>query len=303
MKKLINLCLLAAVFAGTAIHAAETPETLLIRRSLDNDKFGYRRGDLELALSAYADNFVVYQGNNTADPRGWSVLHEDKEAFAQALATDFEKYRYEIERTVPLITVREKKAIAATLDSGLVINRQTEASQPLKVRCFWTFNKVEDEWLATALVHDLGDTTAGPHLDSADAAAIIDLLQREEEGWEQGDAGGIVDLFDAEFIGYDGVETSAPATWKILFSNAAELDKWLSKRLAHTTYKIDRKVLYTAVGKDDKEALALTREKLTTGYESGPVEHRKNRYVLWTLSQRSGSWKITNMLYNLGLPD
>jgi hypothetical protein len=69
-------------------------------------------------------------------------------------------------------------------------------------------------------------------------------------------------------------------------------------------YSINREVLYTTVGENRKEALAVTLDHLSTGYEEfGPAIHQQNRYVLWTLSRRSGSWKITNMLYNLGLSD
>ncbi len=306
MKKLIGLCMLAAVLAATAVRAAETPETVLIRQALNNDKFGLRRGIdyLDLALSAYAENFAAYVGHNTADPRGWSVLYEGKEAFARILEADLKANRYDMERAIPFILVREKKAIATTVDSGKVINRQTGASHPFKTQRLWTFIKIEEKWLATAFVQDIGDTTAGPRQPSMDAPEVQLILQREKEAWEDGNAGAILGLFDEEFIGYDGKDEHAPASWIILFSNALELEKWLGKRLKTAQYSINREVLYTTVGENRKEALAVTLDHLSTGYEEfGPAIHQQNRYVLWTLSRRSGSWKITNMLYNLGLSD
>ena len=145
MNKLIRLCILVAVFNIPALHAAETPETLLIRQSLGNDKFGHRRGDVDLALSTYAENFVAYEGHNSADPRSWSVLHEDRAGFAQALATDLKTNRYDMERAVPFVLVLEKKAIATTLDSGQVVDLQSSAARPLKVQRLWTFSKTEEK--------------------------------------------------------------------------------------------------------------------------------------------------------------
>ena len=87
MTKLLGLCMLFCALAAGAGFAAETPETLLIRQALSNDRFGHRRGDLDLALSAFAEHCVVYEGNGSADPRAWSVLHESRTSFAEALGT------------------------------------------------------------------------------------------------------------------------------------------------------------------------------------------------------------------------
>ena len=288
-----------------AAHAAETPETILIRSALESQKFGLRIANSELVLSAYAENFVVYDGNSTADPRGWHVLYEDRDAYAQTLTTDLQANRYELERIVPFIQVHEKKAMVTTIDSGLVIDRNSGASRTLKSKSFWLFAKFEeqDKWLATAMVQDLGDTTAGPRRKSDNAAEVIEILQREQEGWQNGSSGAISGLFDEEFTGYGGYGKHKPTLWKIVFGNTESLEKWLDKRLAQTSYTLDRQVLYTHMGTGGREALALTQEKVSVAHESGPVKHSKQRYVLWTLSKRSGSWKITNMLFDLGLTD
>jgi hypothetical protein len=256
---------------------------------------------VDLALSPFAEHCVVYEGNGSADPRAWSVLHGDRAAFAQELGANLEARRYDIERAVPFILVREDKAIATTLDSGRVVDRQTGTSQPYKTGRLWTFVKVEEEWLATSFVQNLGDSLLAAADSGSNAPEIEALLRREEEAWEKGSVGTIVGLMDEEFIGCDGKEVHAPASWTFLFSDAAELEKWLKRRLPNTTYQIDREVLHASVGAGGREALALTRETVTTTYTSGPAAHSRGRHVLWTLSRRTGSWKVTSMVYNLGL--
>ena len=79
------------------------------------------------------------------------------------------------------------------------------------------------------------------------------------------------------------------------------MEQWLDKRLERTSYKVDRRVVFTSVDANQREALALTSEKLTTTYEKGDAAPSIDRYVLWTLSRRTGDWKITNMCYNIGI--
>jgi ketosteroid isomerase-like protein len=303
MKLFIAPFAALGILFGTTANAAETPETILIRSALDSQKFGMRIGNAELVLSAYAEDFVAYDGNSTADPRGWYVLFEDYDTFAQNMTADLQTHRYELERTVPFIQVLEKKAMVTTVDSGLVVDRQSGASKKLKSQSFWIFTKFEEEdkWLATALVQNLGDTTAGPRRSSDNHAEIIDVLQREQEGWKSGSASTIAGLFSEDFIGYGGYDTYKPATWKIIFGGTEDLEKWLDRRLAHTTYSLNRQVVYTNVGAKGREALALTKEEVSVAHNSGPAKHSRQRYVLWTMSKSSGSWKVTNMLFDLGL--
>ena len=183
-------------------RAGETPETLLIRQALANDISGYRRADTELALKAYHPHFVAYQGHANGDPRAWTVLHENRDAFESQLAKDLSAQRYEVTRTVPFIAVRTTHAIATSVDSGRVVDRQTSEPTPVVVHRFWTFLKEEDDWLATGMVADLGDTL----LPAAGAPAngeIAELLQRESQAWEAGS--GILGFFDANFTGYEAL--------------------------------------------------------------------------------------------------
>ena len=296
------ICLLFALLAlppfAAPSRAGETPETLLIRQALANDISGYRRADTELALKAYHPHFVAYEGHANGDPRAWTVLHENRDAFASQLTADLSAQRYEVTRTVPFIAVRATHAIATSVDSGHVVDRQTSKIAPVVVRRFWTFFKEEDDWLATGMVADLGDTLL-PAAGTPANGEIAELLQRESQAWEAGS--GILGFFDANFTGCEALGAFKPASYKIAFSGSEELEKWLDKRLPYVQYDLDRKVLHTAIGPAGDEALAVTHEKVAVEHAKGPAKHHKERYVFWTLSRRSGSWKITNMVFNLGL--
>jgi hypothetical protein len=291
------LCLLALAPA----LADETPETLLIRQALDNDKFGRRRGEVDLALSAYAPQVVVYAGQQSADPRAWQVLHEDLAAFKGAMEQELRATRYDIERQVPFIHVRGKKAIVTTLDSGQAVDRAGGTARPHRAECLWFFAKFEDKWLATGLVQGIGDELPAPGA-SRQVEEIAEVLRDEEEGWARGSAGGVAGRYDEDFAIMDAGGLLRPEKWVLLLGSAEEMEKWLDKRLQRTRYQLDRQLLHTYLSPGGGEALALTRERLNATYESGPASHQLERWVLWTLSRRSGSWKITNALYRLGLP-
>lgn len=281
--------------------AQETPETLLIRQALDNDKFGRRRGEVDLALSAFAPKLVVYAGGRSADPRAWQVLHEDLEGFRAAVGQELRGGRYEIERQVPYIHVRGKKAIATTLDSGQVVDRAGGAGRAYRSECLWFFEKVEDKWLVTALAQEIGNELPAP-ATGAQAGEIAEVLRDEEEGWEQGSAGGLAGLYDEGAAILDAGGLLRPEKWVLLLGAGEEIENWLARRLQRIRYQLDRQLVYTHVSPGGGEALALTRERLNGTYESGPASHQLERWVLWTLSRRSGSWKITNAVYGLGLP-
>jgi len=305
MKKTICLslfCLSVSPPVGPQAHAGETPETILIRQALSNDVSGYRRANSELTLKTYDERFVAYKGHANGDPRAWTILHENRDALAKQINADLEAHRYEITRTIPLISVRTTHAFATTIDSGQVIDRASGATTPVHIQRLWTFLKTEDQWIATAMVSDLGDALL-PVADSGTHDDISDLLQRESQAWEGGNASDILGFFDEHFTGYDGRTTFKPGTWTIAFSGIEEMGKWLEKRLPYAQYNLDRKILHSALGPSGNEALAVTHETVAIQHIVGPAKHQKERYVLWTMSRRSGSWKITNMLYDIGLID
>jgi ketosteroid isomerase-like protein len=299
MNALIALCLLCLVVLAGPGQTDETPETILIRRTLDNDVSGRRRADVELVLAQYDGRFVAYQGGQSADPRAWTILHPDLEAFARHLGQDLRTHRHEIERTIAFIHVHGHRALATSLDSGRVVQRQTGAPQAIRTGRLWTLIKVEEDWRIASVVEDLGDSLVPAAAQGEGAQEVAQVLAREKRAWEEANAGSLKELFDEDFIGGDAYDTFKPASWKILFSGTEELAKWLERRLRHATYSLDRQLIHAQVS--GPEALAITRERVSVAHDKGPATYQRERYVLWTLSRKSGSWKITAMLYDLGL--
>ena len=282
-------------------HAGETPETILIRQALSNDISGYRRANSELALKTYDDRFVAYQGHANGDPRAWTILHENRAALAQQMDADLTTKRYDVTRTVPFISVRKSHAFATSIDSGQVVDRQSGQASPVHIQRLWIFLKTDDTWRATASINNLGDSLLA--VSTASDQTISDLLQRESQAWAGGSPAEILGLFDEHFTGYNGGKNFKPATWKIIFSGTEEMQKWLDKRLPYVQYELDRKILHAALSPSGDEGLAVTHETVGVTHTKGPSKHEKDRFVFWTMSRRSGSWKITNMLYDLGLAD
>ena len=295
-------CLVALNFLGGMARAAETPETILIRQILSIEKSGHRRGNADVAIQAYADHAVVYEGHRSADPRGWTIIRENRAALARALAADFEHRRYDLNRTVLFILARNDKAIVATQDSGLVIDRQSGTSRPLDIYRLWTFTKADDDWLAASVFQNIADTTAIAPAPAASAAEIAAILEREAEAWQNKDIGAIVAAVDEDFVAYDAYHLMDRTKWRIAFSDAEEFEAWLKKRLTYANYTIDRRVIYTNLGENGLTALALTEETVSVSYEKGSAIHSMKRYVFWGLSRRSRAWKITQLLANLPIP-
>ena len=294
--------LVALNFFGSLAWAAETPETVLIRQVLSTEKSGHRRGNADLAIQAYADHVVVYEGHRSADPRGWTIIRENRSALARALAADFEHRRYDLNRTVLFVLARNDKAIVATQDSGFVIDRQSGTSRPLDVYRLWTFTKDDDDWLAASVFQNIADTTAIAPAPAASATEIAALLEREVGAWQSKDIGAIVAAVDEDFVACDAYHLMDRTKWRIAFSDAEEFEDWLKKRLAYANYTIDRRVIYTHLGENGLTALAVTQETVSVSYEKGSAIHSMKRYVFWGLSRRSGAWKITQVLANLPIP-
>ena len=294
--------LVALNFFGSLAWAAETPETILIRQVLSTERFGYRRGNADVAIQAYADHVVVYEGHRSADPRGWTIIRENRAALARALAADFEHRRYDLNRTVLFVLARNDKAIVATQDSGLVIDRQSGTSRPLDIYRLWTFTKDDDDWLAASVFQNIADTTAIASAPAASATEIAALLEREAEAWQSKDIGAIVAAIDEDFVACDAYHLMDRTKWRIAFSDAEEFEDWLKKRLAHANYTIDRRVIYTHLGENGLTALAVTQETVSVSHEKGSAIHSMERYVFWGLGRRSGTWKITQVLANLPIP-
>lgn len=304
MTRTARICplLVALLLTWGAPGSAETPETILIRVTLGNELSGHRRADAELTLSAYHPDLVVYTGNGNADPRAWTLQAEERTAFAQALKQDLAAHRYETERTLPLIGVRGTQAIVTSLDSGVVVDRANGLPRRGDVRRCWLLRKVENDWLITALVDDLGDSLLPTPSSPVPDPEVVELLSREEQGWEAGNAGAVADLYAETLTGFDGLQTARPETWKFVISGAEEWRRWLGKRLANATYTLDRQVIHTLVGPGRRQALAVTRERVATRHRLGDKVHAGERNVLWLLTRQGRGWRIFGFCYNLRLP-
>lgn len=306
MLRAVSCCVaVVSMFFATAAMAGETPETVLLRKTIDNDKFAKRRGDAQQMMESYAQEITAYDANGTIDPRGWTVVYEHRKSFAQALASDLETKHFDFERAMPFIQVlspQHEKAIATTIDSGVVIDKATGESQPLLEERLWFFDKIEEEWLVSGYVQNLGhSTTVGITRESEVVPELTELLKAEEESWEQGSTGAIAGLYVEKLAAYNSGNKVEPQSWKIIFGHREDWESWLTKRLRHAMYEIDRNVVYTTVGADGQEAIAVTRETVTTKYDKGPAIHSLDRYVLWLASRKSGSWRISQVFFDIAL--
>ena len=299
-----RLLFLAAFFVP-ATALADAAATLLIHQALGKELSGRRRGNVELMTSAYDENrFVVYDGGGRVDPVGWRVVHESASEYARALEEDLGASKYDIQRTYLLVNVLEGRAFVAVVDSGSVIDRATGSASQYWANDLWFFEKRDEEWFATGFIHDIGDSTAGRFTgDVAVDAEVAEFLEEEAQGWREGSAGTLGELYDDRITVVDAYGLITPASWIVVFSGEKAWKEWLGSRLGLTTYDIDRKLLHTSMGASGTEAIAVAREKVTVGHTLGNATHSADRHVLWTLTKRGGSWRVTNLLWHLRRPN
>lgn len=270
---------------------AETTETILIRQALEKDRSGRRRGDAELALSAYDDDrFVVYDAGGSIDARGWTVMHDAREDAAQALETDLAARRYDLKREVVFMGVWKNKAFVTTIDSGAVIDGATGVRSPYSDRRLWTFHKRDEKWLATGVIVALGDTTDGPAPGRVEAKDVASAVQAHAAKWSADSHSGVIRGFTEDAVIVDSYFSTNPALWLIVFSDREEFDEWLDDRLKNVDYAIESTVLH-AVSSGD-EAIAVSRQRITATYASGEARLVEDRYNTWLLTRSGGSWLI-----------
>ena len=295
---LIAICVPATAFADAAA-------TLLIHQALGKELSGRRRGNIELMASAYDEKrFVVYDGGGRVDPVGWKVVHESASEYARALEEDLRASKYDIQRTYLLVNVLEGRAFVAVVDSGSVIDPATGAASQYWVNDLWFFEKRDEEWFATGFIHDIGDSTAGRFAgDVAVDRELAEFLEEEAQEWRDGSAGSLSGFYDDRITVVDAYGLVTPASWIIVFSGEKVWKEWLDNRLELTTYDIERKVVHTSMGASGTEALAVAHEKVTVGHTLGDANHSADRHVMWTLSKRGGSWRVTNLFWHLRRPN
>ena len=159
---------------------------------------------------------------------------------------------------------------------------------------------VADRWLATSLVHALGDSAAGPFTGTPQSSTEVEeFLKEETAAWNRGAAGVIAGSFDPECRIVDAVDAFDPAGWIILFSGLAEYADWLESRLQLVDYELEREILHSSVGPTGTEALAVGHERLSARHQLGTAQHAADRVVVWTLSKRTGDWLITDLILNV----
>lgn len=301
VKRLAPMAALALLLPAIPSRAAETAETVLIRQTLEKDRSGLRRGDAELVAAAVADNFVHYDARGYMDPAGWTIPEVGVSAYTKALEADLAARRYDISRTVTLLHVYTDKAFVTTVDSGWVQDRASGERQVYASSCLWLFRKYDEEWLATALISDLGDTTAGPYEGAASPPpeAIREMLGEEAAGWSDGSPGSVLGHFDEEFVAYDSYGSSNPAKLVIIFADLEEFDEWLTDRLQRVNYDVERRVVTATLSEGGDEAIAISDERVSVTHQLGTASSSRERRVVWMLSRRSGSWKVANMLLHM----
>ncbi len=284
--------------------ASETPETILIRSTLANEMSGRRRVELDLTMSAYHDDFAAFRAHGNADPRAWTVEFENLGSYAEHLENELSRIQYDTHRPLPFIHVRGDYAMVTSIDSGLVVDRSTGTQRVFGEFSFWTLRKIGNIWLITSLVADVGDSILALETPAGSPAQeIAEFLQNEANGWIASQANLADRLYDDHFVGMTGGGNANPQSWEILFAGAGEFDEFLGMRLANTSYTVDREVLYTAVGAQGNEAVAVTRESIRTAHKLGDAVHQLERDVLWKLSRRAGSWRVRQLCYDVELGD
>jgi hypothetical protein len=286
------LCLLT--LTPDAVRAAETAETILIRAALGRDLTGRRRGDAELMVDAYnEDHFVVYDGGQSASAASWTPIHVDYESYEQELGRQLGANRYDVARAVVFIGVWKDKAFVTTIDSGLVIDRQSSQSTPYYDRRFWTFAKEDEEWLATGFIAAYGDTASTAAPDGIADADVAQALADEAAAWNSGSPGEVAGFAAEEFIAVESKFSSNPALWMITFADRDEYREWLDERLTRVSYTVNREVLHVRVSADGNEAVAVTRDQVRADHVAGSAVHEQERHTYWLLQRRTGDWVAT----------
>jgi ketosteroid isomerase-like protein len=282
---------LTLLIPAESTQAAETAETILIRQALEKDRSGRRRGDAELVLSAYDDDrIVVYDAGGSIDGRNWSVLHDSRDEVATALETDLSTRRYDIQRQVIFIGVWKNKAFVTTIDSGATIDGASGSRTPYAQSRLWTFRKLDEEWLATAVIVALGDTTDGPAAGRVEADDVAQAVQAHAAEWSNDSHSGVLGGLTEDVVIVDSYFSTNPAKWLIVFSDHEEFDEWLDDRLQNVDYAIESTVLH-AVAKGD-EAVAVSRQRITATYASGESQIVEDRYNTWLLTRSGSSWLV-----------
>ncbi len=287
------ICLLCIAPFG---WSAETPDTILMRKTLGDEATGWRTGNVRQIVSQYASSFTGYESYGSPDPRVWRVRFGDRKEFEAFCKEALSQTRYDISRTPLYFDIRaveKDKAIAVAEEAGFRIARK-EGGQKVTVRDtsqLWMLKKVDEEWKITGFVR-LMDEAEQP--GASDGGALEKVIRKEMEGWNASEAGKIVSLYAPHFTGYEAYGKADLKTWKVTFRDPDEWKAFCKTRLSRTTYALSRKVVSTDV-RGDKALAVVEESSMATHRETGGRRASKHR-DLWMLAKGGGGWKITGFI-------
>lgn len=287
-------------------YAAETTETIAIREVFAKEVTGWKRGDVNLALSAYAPYFTGYNGAESADPADWRVCCENLDRLEERLTEEFSRTRYDIYRVPVYFNVSvpvAEKAIVVTEESGTRTDRGTGAQEAFEYTNLWTFAKIEDKWKITSFVYrtspdtvasgtpyDLFPTEDETGTDPQDP--LWRTLEKEAKGWQESSGGAIASLCTEEFTGYEGYGNADLKTWQVNFSDTDILKAFFKKRFSRAEYEMSRTPVHFSILGD--KALVVTAEKGKTSHRATGATREFDARTLWTLVKKGGGWRITS---------
>ncbi len=311
--------------------SAETPDTILIRKTLGDEATGWRAGNVPQIVSQYASPFTGYESYGSPDPKGWRVRFGDLKEFEAFCKEALSKTRYDISRTPLYFDIRaveKDRAIVVAEEAGVKIARKEGGQKPESQKPeargrkaeqlasgipasgtlgaggeggrktalsdttqLWMLRKVDEEWKITGFVRLMDEAK---HAGASDKGAVEKVIQKEMEGWNASEAGKIVSLVAPHFTGYEAYGKADLKTWKVTFRDPDEWKAFCKKRLSRTTYALSRKVLSTDV-RGDKALAVVEESSATTHRETGGTLASSHR-DLWMLAKVGGGWRITGFI-------
>ena len=276
--------------------SAETPDTILIRKTLGDEATGWRTGNVRQIVSQYASSFTGYESYGSPDPKAWRVRFGDRKEFEAFCKEALSETRYDISRT-PLYfdirAVQKDKAIAVAEENGFRIDRAEEGRKTAlsDTTQLWMLEKRDEEWKITGFVRLMDEARQA---GASDKGAVEKVIQKEMEGWNASDVGKIVSGVGSHFTGYEAYGKDDLKTWKVAFRDPDEWKAFCKKRLDRTAYVLKRTMVSTDIR--GKKALAVVEESATTTHlETGGMLASKHR-DLWMLAKVGGGWKITGVI-------
>ena len=290
------ICVLLIVPFG---WSGETPDTILIRKTLGDEATGWRTGNVRQIVSLYESPFTGYESYGSPDPKAWRVRFADLKEFEAFCKEALASTRYDISRTPLYFDIRavgKDEAIVVAEEIGTRIDRT--GGQKASIRDttqLWMLEKVDEEWKITGFVRMMdGAEQAG----ASDGDGLEQVIRKEMEGWNASDVGKIMSGVASYFTGYEAYGKADLKTWKVMFRDPDEWKAFCKKRLSRTTYELSREVVSTDIRGD--KALVVVEESGTTTHRETERKIASKHRDLWMLAKIGGDWKITGFIKRFG---